>query len=90
MAVKLELFYSPTCPLCPRVRELVISLDDEVLGNVQVEEVNVYSSEGLKRAESYGIRSVPAMILNGKVKLTGVPTKSTLVNAVQRELGGKT
>jgi len=90
MAVKLELFYSPICPLCPRVKELVMGLDDKVLDNVQVEEVNVYSSEGLKRAEGYGIRSVPAIVLNGKIKLTGVPTRSTLVNAVQRELGGKT
>jgi len=86
MTVRLELFYSPTCHLCPRAREVVMSLDED---KVEVEEVNVLSTEGLRRAEDYSIRSVPTIVLNGRIKLTGVPSKGNLIKMIQREYSGK-
>jgi small redox-active disulfide protein 1 len=87
MAVKLELFYSPTCQVCPRTREVVMSLDED--DELQIEEVNVLSPEGLRKAEDYGIRSVPTIVLNGKTKLTGIPSKSNLIKMIQRESSRK-
>jgi len=87
VAVRLELFYSPTCQLCPRAREVVMSLDED--DEMQIEEVNVLSPEGLKRAEDYGIRSVPTIVLNGKIKLTGVPSRGNLIKVIQRESSPK-
>lgn len=86
MTVRLELFYSPTCQICPRAREVVMSLDED---KVEIKEVNVLSTEGLRRAEDYSIRSVPTIVLNGKIKLTGVPSKGSLIKMIQRESSGK-
>ncbi len=87
MTVKLELFYSPTCQICPRAKEVVMSLDEA--DEMEIEEVNILSPEGLRRAEDYGIRSVPTIVLNGKIKLTGIPSKSNLTKMIQRESSQK-
>lgn len=86
--VRLELFYSPICQLCPRVREVIMRLDEDY-DEVRIEEVNVLSPEGLRRAEDYGIRSVPTIVLNSRVKLTGVPSRGYLINMIQRESSRK-
>jgi len=87
MTVRIELFYSPACPLCPRARELVMSLDED--NNMQIEEVNILSNEGLKRAENYGVSSLPTIVLNGKTKLTGLPSRSNLMKMIQQESSTK-
>jgi len=60
-----------------------MSLDED--SEVQIKEVNVLSPEELRRAEDYGIRSVPTVVLNGKIKLTGMPPRGNLVRMIQRE-----
>lgn len=83
MTLKVELFYSPTCHICPRAREVVMGIEEGK--EVEIEEVNVLSPEGLRRAERYCIRSVPTIVVNGKVKLSGVPSRGKLLGLIEKE-----
>jgi len=64
-----------------------MSLDED--NNMQIEEVNILSNEGLKRAENYGVSSLPTIVLNGKTKLTGLPSRSNLMKMIQQESSTK-
>lgn len=86
MTVAIELFYSPMCLYCPKAKKILMEIAEEFGGEIQVEEINVLSPAGLEKAEEYGIKGVPSIILNNKAKITGVPTVQQLRKAIQREL----
>jgi small redox-active disulfide protein 1 len=86
MTVVVELFYSPMCLYCPEARKVVMEVADEFGERVRVEEVNVLSPTGVERAERYGVRGVPTIIVDGRVKIEGVPTAEQLRRAIQQEL----
>lgn len=86
MTVAIELFYSPTCLHCPEAKKILMEIAEEFSGKIQVEEINVLSPAGLEKAEKYGIKGVPSIILNSRAKITGVPTVQQLRKAIQRGL----
>jgi predicted DsbA family dithiol-disulfide isomerase len=85
--MKVELFYSPTCPTCPHVRALLIDIVDEV-DELRLEEVNVLSAEGVQRADHNDVRSVPTLIIDRRVRLTTFSTKDALIHRI-REAGNR-
>lgn len=85
--VKIEVFYSPTCPYCPVARKMVADVAPAFGGKVEVEEVNIWTPEGQRRALAYGISAVPTIAIAGKVKFVGVPTsKGELARAIEEEI----
>ena len=70
--VTVKLLTSPTCPYCPRAREVVKKLAEED-GGVIALEFSVTTDEGLKEAMRFGITGVPAIIINDRDVLLGVP-----------------
>jgi len=82
----IELFYSPVCPYCPEAKRVLIAVAEELEREIEIEEVNVLSSTGYERAEKYGIRGVPTFVINGRVRVMGVPSKEQLQNVIQKEL----
>jgi len=86
LRVTIELFYSPMCPYCPEAKKILLEIAEEFSEKIQVEEVNVLYSTGLERAEKYDVREVPTIIINGRTKVTGVPTKERLRKIIQQEL----
>ena len=68
MAIRVELFSSPTCPYCPEARRVLLEVLEGVNHEFHVEEVNVFSPEGLERAKRHDILSVPAMIIENNIK----------------------
>jgi len=86
MEVLMELLYSPVCPHCPKAREVLLEVLEEIDRKVRLEEVNVLSREGFERVKRYGVKSVPAVIINKRRKIVGVPTKERLLKTFRDEV----
>jgi small redox-active disulfide protein 1 len=73
----LELFTSPTCPYCPKARKIV---EDIVRGseNLLLVERDVSDPQNAEIARSYGITGVPALVINRKYKIQGIPDPARL------------
>lgn len=81
----IELFYSPLCPTCPQAKDIARQVAEEE--NVFLQEINVLSEEGRKRSESYQIRSVPYMVINGRQHIAGVPSRERLESVLRESMG---
>ena len=86
MTIKVELFHSPVCPYCPEAKGILLEVLEEAGHEFSIEEVNIFSPEGLKRAKKYNIASVPAIIIENKHKIIGVPRKEILLRKIMQEV----
>ncbi len=75
------MFYTPTCPYCPAAKKLVKEVAPSFGNSVEVEEVNAWEHQD--RTAKYGIMGVPAIVINGVVKFTGVPGRGDLIKAIK-------
>ncbi len=80
--VVIKLLTSPTCPMCPKAKEVVERLVKEEKDIVALE-LPVNTEEGYKTALKFGIRYVPAIIVNDKRIIVGVPTLEDLRRIVK-------
>jgi len=78
---KLELFYSPMCSICPEVKVVVREMVERI--GADYEEINIHSSEGEIRAKEYGVNEVPCLVINGKQKISGVPSEGMLLELIE-------
>jgi small redox-active disulfide protein 1 len=81
MVVMLKLLTSPTCPYCPMASEVVrkfVEGEKDVLAM----ELSVATEEGLREARRFGISGVPAIIVNDRYVMLGVPSLAELRNVV--------
>lgn len=81
--ITIKLLTSPTCPYCPRAREVVKKLVEEEKDIVALE-LSVTTDEGLKEAMRFGISGVPALIINDREVFLGVPNISELRRVLSR------
>lgn len=86
MTATIELFYSPICPYCPEAKRVLIAVAEKLDNEIEIEEVNVLSSTGYERAEKYHIMGVPTFVINGRVRVMGVPSKEQLHDLIRKEL----
>ena len=81
--MKIELFYNPTCPICPSAKKLV----KKVLKKYpQVEYVELNAFENQDRVIALGFGKVPAIAINGKLWHTGMPDKKALIREIKDNL----
>lgn len=81
--MKIELFYNPTCPVCPSTKKLV----KKVLKKYpQVEYVELNAYEHQDRVLALGFQAVPAIVIDGKLWHTGMPDKKALKKEIKRNL----
>ena len=73
--VKIEVYFSPVCPHCPGAKKLVAEVASRYGESVEVEEVNTYTPEGIKRGMTNQVMSVPAVFVEGEQKFVGFPFK---------------
>ena len=73
--VKIEVYFSPVCPHCPGAKKLVAEVAARYGDSVEVEEVNTYTPEGIKRGMANEVMSVPAVFVKGEQKFVGFPFK---------------
>jgi len=86
----IEVFTSPTCPHCPaaiKVTKEVLNENPELKARVEWTEMNTAKSHAKRRARSYGIRTVPTIILintktGEKSGVTGAPGKRKYLEAI--------
>jgi thioredoxin 1 len=84
MAVKIEVFTSPTCPYCPMAIEVVEEAKKELGDAIEVEKVDIM--EDREKAVNYGLMAVPAIAMNGVVKFVGAPSLEELMATLKEEL----
>ncbi|MDD1778449.1 MAG: thioredoxin family protein [Candidatus Helarchaeota archaeon] len=87
--IHIEFFWSPSCPYCPNVQEMLEDLINSELGKyLIIEMIDVDSPVGQTRAKSYALKGVPSLAINGHLKFIGVPHPS-LLNLEIRKLVNK-
>jgi glutaredoxin len=70
--IKLEYFHNPVCPYCPAAKTLITKVLQR-LKDIQLVEVDTFTDEGIARGMSLNLMAVPAIAINGIVKITGWP-----------------
>ncbi len=70
--IKIEYFHNPVCPYCPAAETLVKRVVDG-LKDIELVYVDTWTDEGIKRGMSLNLMAVPAVAINGVVKLMGWP-----------------
>ena len=88
MTIKIELFYPPVCPYCPEAKRILLEVLEEIDQEFCMDEVNIFSPEGLERAKKYGIISVPAIVIENKHKIVGIHGKEILLRKIKQEIMG--
>jgi len=81
--MKIELFYTDTCPDCPPARAVV----KKVLRNypqVVLEEIN--AKEQKERAKLYGLTHVPTIIMDGEVVFIEKVEEEALRKEIERRV----
>ena len=64
MTAVVEIFTSPTCVYCPGAKKVVEEVTKDI-GDVYVIEHSASTEEGRKRANEFGIQSVPTIFVSG-------------------------
>ncbi len=85
--VMMKLFTSPTCPYCPRAERVVSKVAREE-GVVAIE-FPVNTEQGMKEALKYGIRGVPALVVDERYLILGVPDEIELRKLIRNLRGGE-
>ena len=73
--MKIEVFYTPTCPNCPPAKAALRKFIKEHK-EIEYSEINAYDHQD--RVMELGFRMVPTIVVDGKVWMTGVPTEEQL------------
>lgn len=71
--VKIEVYFSPVCPHCPGAKKLVAGVASRYDGDVEVEEIDTYTEEGIQRGMVNGVMGVPTVFIDGEMKFVGFP-----------------
>jgi small redox-active disulfide protein 1 len=70
--IKIEIFHNPVCPYCPAAESLVKKVVDS-LKDIEVVYIDTFTEVGIKRGMALNLMAVPAVAINGVVKLIGWP-----------------
>ncbi|OAT86135.1 thioredoxin family protein [Desulfotomaculum copahuensis] len=83
MAVKMEVFSgNPPCPGCLEIMNLCRSVAEEY--GEEIEFTPYVGEEGMAKFDEYRMFCVPAVVVNGFIKIEGVvPSRFTLLNALR-------
>ncbi len=85
--VKIEVYFSPVCPHCPGAKKLVAEVAARYGGKVEVEEVNTFTAEGIKRGMANEVMSVPTVFIDGEKRFEGFPfPEGDLVASIEAAL----
>jgi glutaredoxin len=70
--IKIEYFHNPVCPYCPAAKTLITKVL-QGLKDIELVDVDTFTDEGITRGMSLNLMAVPAIAVNGIVKITGWP-----------------
>jgi glutaredoxin len=79
--MKIELFYNPTCHVCPKAKKLV----KKVLKKYpDVEYVELNAFEHQDRVMALGFEMVPTIVIDGQLWHSGMPDKKAFKNRIKQ------
>ncbi|MFZ5650455.1 MAG: thioredoxin family protein [Bacillota bacterium] len=83
MAVRMEVFSGdPPCPGCMEIMKLCQAVAEEY--GAEIEFIRYVGQESLEKFNEYNLFCVPAVVVNGFIKIEGmVPSRSTLLTALR-------
>ena len=83
MKVKMEVFSGdPPCPGCVAILALADEFAKKYKGKLEV--IKLIGEEAIAKFEEYKLGCVPAVVINGKIRIEGIcPSQSTLANALR-------
>jgi hypothetical protein len=81
--VRLEVFSGdPPCPGCTALVSLASDVASQYEGELEV--IIYEGAEGMEKFEAYRLFCVPAVVVNGSIRVEGMcPSKATLNNALR-------
>jgi predicted DsbA family dithiol-disulfide isomerase len=89
--IKIEVFTSPTCPHCPgavKATEKLLDENPELQDKVTWKELSTASPKGHSKAKTYGIRSVPTIVVTNsrgeKGAYAGAPTQRHYKDMIEK------
>ena len=82
--IHIEFFYEEECPYCSIVRKILLELlQSNIVGKfIIIEEIDINSLAGKRRMKIHSIKESPMIIIDGKVKIPGIPHPTLLFNEV--------
>jgi predicted DsbA family dithiol-disulfide isomerase len=83
MAVKIEFFFSHTCPHCPPTKKMLYEIVKDLEEAVEIEEIDAWSEKGEPLAQKHGIQVVPTIIVNGVKCAEGIVNRQQLASAIK-------
>ncbi len=89
--VHIEVVVTPSCPYCPYAALLANMFAYEAYkrGNPKVIADTVEAYENSDIADKYGVTSVPAIAINGKMAFVGVPYEEDFINYIVAAAEGR-
>jgi thioredoxin 1 len=85
--VKVEVYFSPVCPHCPGAKMLVADVASRYGSLVDVEEINMFTPDGIRRGMANNVMSVPAVFIDGRPAFVGFPfSEEALVASIEEAL----
>ena len=83
--IKIELITSTACPACVTIKERLMTVIEELdQTRINFREIGVL--ENLDYAVKLGVLSTPAIVINGKLAFSSVPSLKKLQNVLQLHL----
>ena len=87
MSIKVEVFSSPGCSQCARAKAELRKIVDEFGGDqIQWRDVNVLDE--MDYAVRLGVLSTPAIVINGELVFTKLPSEKRLRATLEERLKG--
>ena len=84
MTIKVEVFSSPGCGKCGHAKEVLRQIAQEMGGGIEWREVSVLDE--MDYEVRLGVMSTPAIVVNGKLVFTALPSAAKLRQTLEQEL----
>lgn len=81
--VKIQEVSSPGCVHCEKARKLLQREIKNKFPEVEIENIDMFSNEGMKLIQRHGIMFSPGVIINGELFSTGEVDRDKLIEKIK-------
>lgn len=82
--IKIELFYTLTCPNCKIMKRLLDEVLKEYGNKFELKQTLANMPIGMVRTMKLGIHSIPTLLINDEIAFRSVPTKQELIDKLNK------
>jgi predicted DsbA family dithiol-disulfide isomerase len=82
--IKIELFYTLTCPNCKIMKRLLDEVLKEYGNKFVIKQTIANMPIGMVKTMKLGIHAVPALLINDEIAFRSVPTKLELIDKLNK------